>query len=232
MHLLKTPLIAAQSLWIRSMSPLLPAAGGPNHGSVDAPGHPPYRLGVVGESAAASVGAETHEQGIPGVLARSLAAGTQRRVEWVVFGSRSATITRVRQKLVPLLPADLDLVVLLTGFNDALANVKLEDWSIDIAATIEDLAVRNRHVVVSGIPPPASFPALPQPMAEHVDELSELMDEITQMACADRPGVTFAPNRALFDAHPDVMLAPESINPTPEGYELWATSMAKLVLPI
>lgn len=231
MKLFQAPLIAVQSLWVRSMAPCLPAAVGPNDGSVPAPGHPSYRLGVVGESTAASVGAESHEQGIPGALARFVSARTQRRVEWVVFGARNATIRRVREQLVPQLPSDLDLVVLLTGLNDALARVALETWSTDVAATIEDLAVRNRHVVVSGIPPVRGCRSLPEPLVGYLDERAGLMDGITRQICEDRADVTFAANRKLFEAHPDVMFS-EGLNPSKQGYELWANSLAQLVVPL
>lgn len=228
--MLRLPLIAMQSLFLGPMAPARPVPAGPNTGSVSAPGQPAFRLGVVGESTAASLGVPSHEKGISGVLARALAAGTQRRVDWVAFGSRRATIRRIREELVPQLPADCDLVVLLTGLNDVRSHVSVENWRYDVAATIEDLIVRNRRVLVSGIPPLSTFPALPHPLADYLDERACAMDAVTREVCAARDGVTFAPNRDTFEAHPECLFAEGEHHSHERCYELWARSLAKRVL--
>jgi lysophospholipase L1-like esterase len=76
---LRVPVIAAQAVWVRSRTERLPPAGGAVRGVVPAPAGglkespEPLRIGILGESTAAGCGVETHDQGFPGALARTLA---------------------------------------------------------------------------------------------------------------------------------------------------------------
>lgn len=222
MNLVTNTIVAAQSLWIRSATLFLPAAAGPNHGVVEAVGSPAFRLAVVGDSSAAGIGVSRHALGIAGGMARELAVSTGRRIEWLTLGRPSATLQRIRQYLIPELPVDQDLAVLVAGTSDALADRPLDEWSIDIGAAIEDLAVRHRRVLVAGLPPFAEFPCLPQPLAETLDERASAMDEVTSRVCESRHGVVFAPSRPFFPAETDGLFAVDGFHPSARAYAQWA----------
>lgn len=218
-------LVTGQSMWLRSAALFLPPASGPNHGVVDAPGSPAFRLAVVGDSPAAGIGVATHAQGIGGCLARELATTLERRVEWCVHGLATASVQRIRLRLIPRIPVDQDLVVLVAGISDALADTAMDDWSIDIAAAIEDLAVRHRRVLVVGAPPFAQFPCLPSPLSEVLEQRAIAMDEITSAVCEGRPGVTFASSRPM-PSETDGLFAVDGFHPSGPAYASWAHRMA------
>ncbi|WP_369751302.1 hypothetical protein, partial [Micromonospora sp. ATCC 39149] len=79
------PVVAAQGIWLRARTEILPPAGGPTTGATPAPPDVstgavdarPLRLGVLGESTAAGCGADTHDEGFTGALARALAERTR-----------------------------------------------------------------------------------------------------------------------------------------------------------
>lgn len=228
MNLWTNTLVAAQTMWVRSASLFLPPPGGPSHGVVEAPGSPEFRLALVGDSAAAGIGVSTHALGLAGSLGRELAVSTGRRVEWRVFAQSTATVQRIRQRLIPQLPVDHDLVVLVAGSTDALQATPLEEWSIDIAAAIEDLAVRHRRVLVAGAPPFADLPCLPSPLAETLDRRALAMDEITAAVCEARPGVVFASSRTVPD-ETEGLFAVDGFHPSARAYARWARSLAAVI---
>ncbi|WP_425309223.1 SGNH/GDSL hydrolase family protein [Ammonicoccus fulvus] len=195
---------------------------------VEAPGSPEFKLALVGDSAAAGIGVSTHSLGLGGSLARELAVSTGRRVEWRVFAQSIANVQRIRQRLIPQLPVDHDLVVLIAGMTDALAATPIDEWSIDIGAAIADLAVRHRCLLVVGTPPFAQMPCLPSPLREALDERGRAMDAVTAEFCAGRPGVVFSSGRTLPD-ETDGFFAVDGFHPSARAYARWARSLARTV---
>lgn len=129
MNPLLLPVIAAQGLWVRARTEVLPPAAGPDTGTVaeQAPG-PPMRVAVLGESTAAGCGVATHDEGFPGSLARALAASYDCPVTWKVVGRYGATGRRIRYQLLPQLGEGYDLAVLLAGANDVLGRRSPDQW--------------------------------------------------------------------------------------------------------
>ncbi|MDO5499718.1 MAG: SGNH/GDSL hydrolase family protein [Propionibacteriaceae bacterium] len=191
-------------------------------------GQPIFRLAVVGDSTAAGVGVDRHDQGVAGIFARTMAERLQRDVEWSANGAVHATLRKIRDQVIPSLPEDLDLVVLLAGVADALYGESLEDWSIDIAAAIEDLAVRHRHVIVAGMPPLKDFPVLPRALAAFLDERGREMDAETARVCAGRGNVTFASSRGPYRIRRE-LFASDGLHLSEAGYVAWANFLARQV---
>lgn len=225
----RATMAASQLWWLRTALAFHPSAAGPTVGAVDARGLPAYRIAIVGESSAAGVGVASHADGIPGSLARALARSLQRRVEWSVYARPRVSLRRVRQRLIPRVEPGQDLVVLMVGVTEALSATPLEDWSIDAAATIEDLAVRNRRVLVTGIPPFGCFPCVPSPLAEDLDARALAMDAVTEEICLNRPGVTFVPGRGHQISGPvttDQLFADDGFHASRTAYERWGGMLA------
>src|SRR5262245_15903382 len=143
MNPLLYPVIAVQSWQTRSRTELLPPAAGPTVGTVgDDMAGPPIRIAVLGESTAAGCGADTHEDGFPGCLARDLGGRTRRQVGWEVVGQYGATARRIRHRLLPQLGENFAVAVLLAGANDVLNRRSPEEWADDLTAIVDGLADR------------------------------------------------------------------------------------------
>lgn len=223
---------------------VLPEAAGPTSGTESAPGArsdgdpaPPLRLGLVGDSTAAGCGARTHDHGLPGELARALAPRTGRDVTWTVVGQHGATLRRIRHRLVPRLldggqrGADtFDLTVLLAGANDVLARRSTQEWRDDLGAVLGSLSGSSRHVVVTGAPAFASFPALGGALRRVLADGTTRLDEVTASLCAHTPGVTFVSSVALQPMAAE-FFARDGFHPSEAGYARWAEAIADQVAP-
>lgn len=223
-RLWQAPVIAAQALWLRNRRPVLSCAGGLDHGVIPGPGRPSFRLAIVGESTAAGVGVSGHDDGIAGALARRVRDALGREVAWTARGAQGSTVRLTRHHVIPQLDNDYHLVVLLAGVSDVINGETLADWSIDIAAAVEDLAVRNRHVLVAGMPPLRDFPQLPSPLAEFLDRRGQEMDVVTARIASGRDNVTFASSRPPKPLDP-TLFAADGMHMTAAGYAGWADAL-------
>lgn len=219
------PIVAVQGLWIRATTEMLPPAAGSATGIAgDGPGRP-VRLAVVGESTAAGCGVASHGEGFTGCLARELAARAGRPAAWEAVGQHGATARRIRYRLLPRLGCGLDVVVLLAGVNDVLTRRAPGQWGDDLAAIVDDLAARAEHVVVTGIPPFAAFPALPRTLARYLARRAEALDEVSRQVCAGRARVMWISSADLFSVDPD-FFARDRFHPSAPGYRRWAEVVA------
>ncbi|MEV4624527.1 SGNH/GDSL hydrolase family protein [Asanoa sp. NPDC049573] len=219
------PLAAAQGLWLRATLKPAPEAGGATNGTAPGVSGTPLRLAVVGDSTAAGCGATHHTEGFAAALAQRLAADTGRPVAWETVGRYGATARRVRHQLLPRLGDDLDLVVLLAGANDAMAGRSPTQWRDELTAILTDLTGRARQVVVAGIPPFTTFPALPATLARYLSERAGALDQVSQRICAQNP------DRTTFISSPAGQPPPEffgndRFHPSALGYRLWAQDVA------
>ncbi|MEU3254879.1 SGNH/GDSL hydrolase family protein [Streptomyces sp. NPDC006997] len=226
MNPLLLPLVAAQGLWVRARTEVLPPAAGPATGTVaeDAAG-PPMRIAVVGESTAAGCGVATHDEGFPGSLARALAASYGCPVTWEVVGRYGATGRRVRYQLLPQLGEGYDLAVLLAGANDVLGRRSPDQWAEDLAAIVDDLTRRAGSVVVVGTPPFADFPSLPGALARFCAEGAAGLDRASQRVCAERPQVAWINSTDIMRITGD-FFARDGFHPSAHGYRQWAQAVA------
>ncbi len=216
------PVLVAQALHVRRVTPRLPGAAGPVEGAVAGKGIP-FRLAVLGESTADGVGASTHEEALAGQLARALARGG-RAVAWQVVGRTGATAREVRDDLAPLVrPADV--VVIALGVNDTTELHTATRYRRDLLGLV--VALRRRlgpvDVLLAGVPPMGRFPGLPRPLRDVLAARSAALDaaaaELTRL-----PRVAHAPMRpALLD---DSTFAEDRFHPGPAGYAKWADELA------
>ena len=227
MNPLLFPVIAAQGLWVRYRTEVLPPAGGASSGSVTELGAGnPVRLAVVGESTAAGCGADTHDEAFPGALARELATRTGRPVSWDVVGQYGATSRRIRHRLLPQLGENYDLAVLLAGANDVLGRRRPSDWADDLAAVVDDLAARAEQVVVVGLPPFAAFPSLPWPLSDYLAGEAAGLDAVAAQVCADHSRTTWVSSTGVLRIDPN-FFARDGFHLSSCGYGQWAEVVAQ-----
>ncbi|MFD8493834.1 SGNH/GDSL hydrolase family protein [Amycolatopsis sp. NPDC059657] len=220
---LLAPVLFAQALHVRRVTPKLPGASGPVTGSV--PGGDPLRLLVLGESTVDGVGAASHEEALTGQLALALAERTGRGVRWQAVGRTGAN---ARVVLAELLPAaePADLVVIALGVNDTIELHSAGRYRRDLLRLV--VAVRRElgpvPVLLAGVPPMDRFPVLPQPLRAVLGARSAALDEAAARLTRV-PGVGHAPMPSEILSGD--LFAEDGFHPGPTGYRDWATQLAQ-----
>ncbi len=219
------PLLLAQGRWVRWRVPKLPEPDGAREGSVGT-GHA-LRLLILGDSAAAGVGADHQAEALSGRLVEQL--GAQLAIDWQL---RARSGDRCRDALAAL-RADpqlrCDVALLSIGVNDATALASPRRFADDMTALLEHLRRRVGAglIVLSGLPPVGQFPALPQPLRWRLGAQARRLDRVLQRLAADSADCLHLPFGPLPDAG---VMARDGFHPGPPVYRLWAAAAAAPII--
>lgn len=209
---------------MRRRTPRLPEPEGERSGRCGR--GPRLRLLVLGDSAAAGVGAAHQDEALCGQLVRELSPHFD--LHWRLLactGDRTRdTLRRLRAE--PGLRCDLVLTSL--GVNDVTA---LSSGRAFLAAQRELLDHLRQHggarrILVSGLPPMGAFPALPQPLRALLGAHARRLDAALADWLATRPDAEHLPFGALPDA---TMMASDGFHPGPPIYALWARAAGERI---
>lgn len=218
------PLLLAEGLYARVVTARLPPAG-ERRGRTPGGAGSPVRLVGLGDSIIAGIGVPRHAESLVGQLAQRVAERTGRPVEWEAVGFSGATSKVILDKLLPsAVRTEPELAVLSLGVNDAVRGVPPRVFKERLAAIVDALTSSRRRptVVFGGIPPLASFPALPWPLSRLLGERAARL----QQAAIDLTGyrglkVVVFPlrlDRAAF--------ARDGFHPGPAGCAEWSRWVA------
>jgi lysophospholipase L1-like esterase len=161
------PLLLAEGLYVRLATARLPPAKDRRGRTGPATGRAITVVGL-GDSIVAGIGVPSHRQGLVGQVSERVAERTGRPVEWEAIGFSGATSQLVLERLLPTVAgAEPELAVVSVGVNDAVRGTKPRVFKDRLAAIVDGLVSTRRQpsVVFGGIPPLASFPALPWPLS-------------------------------------------------------------------
>ena len=111
------PVLLYQGKQARRTTPRLPEAGGSPCGQYGE-GTPARRVLVIGESTAAGVGVETHDQGLASQLAKQIHERTGQTIAWHTFGINGIRLGALIRKLETTELPEADVVLLSMGVND------------------------------------------------------------------------------------------------------------------
>lgn len=219
------PLLLVQGRQVRRTVPELPEPAGAREGESGSGMY--LRLLIVGDSAAAGVGATTQDEALAGQLAAALAPTF--RLRWKLLAFTGATtadmLTRLRQT-----PAEaFDVVITSLGVNDVTGRRSLAEWRRQQVELVELLTGRFavRHVLLSGLPPMHRFPALPQPLRWYVGSRARDFDRVLADLAGKRPGCEFL---ALGHEMMEISaMASDGFHPGPPIYALWAREAARRI---
>jgi lysophospholipase L1-like esterase len=225
------PLVVAQGTAVRRRLPSLPPPAPPHHGLL--PGEAPLiRLLAIGESTVAGVGLKCGDETVASTTARSLSTLTHRGVAWRAEGLSGATAGDGLKQLLPRLePEPADLIIIAFSVNDVIGYRSPAAFANDLL----NLVVAARHrvgnaaVVIAGIAPIFSFPALPWPLRTILGWRSAALQFAANRLERDLSRVSV--ERFSQPLEPD-LFAPDGFHPNVRAHALWGEEIAALAMPL
>jgi lysophospholipase L1-like esterase len=218
------PLLLVQARRVRRATPRLSEPAGPRSG-IDGSG-PALRVLIVGDSAAAGVGAATQEEALSGRLIAALRSSF--RVSWTLSAQTGHTSSDLLDTLRAAAAEPFDVVLVSIGVNDVTGRTASRTWVARQTLLIELFASKFAagHVIFSGLPPMHAFPALPQPLRWYLGARARRLHELLRRIVAtdsrcELLEVEFPLTRAY--------MAPDGFHPGPAAYALWAHAAAQAI---
>ena len=220
------PVLLAQGRRVRRTVALLPEPEGARKG---ASGRGPLlRLLVVGDSAAAGVGAQTQDDALTGRVVAGLAPSFH--VGWKLVAFAGATTAGMLDRLQQTPAGPFDVVLTSLGVNDVTGRLSLTDWrrqQKQLIAMLED-KFRARHILLSGLPPMHRFPALPQPLRWYLGSRARDFDRVLAGLARNHARAEFVRlGYAMMD--PQAMAA-DGFHPGPAIYGSWAAELVRRIV--
>ena len=225
------PIAIVQGATTRRRIPTLPPAKAPLEGDVAGVGKP-IRFLAIGESSVCGVGVSVGDETVAAVAARALGRRTNRPVIWRSLGLSGATARDARKHLVPRIePHPVDLVLIAFGVNDAACYRSPTAFVDDLVALVT--AVRNRvgeaTVIIAGVAPLDSFPALPWPLRTILGWRSKAL----QAAVERLPQrlTRLIVERFVLPITSD-LFAHDKFHPNAKAHKLWGEEIGTLAIPL
>jgi len=220
------PLLIAQGRRLRRNIPQLPEPDGVRNGVCGM--GPRLDLLVLGDSAAAGVGARSQALGLLGQTVAGLM--TQFEVHFTLVArtgaTAGATLEHLRAK--PLGPAHAVLVSL--GVNDATQARSTSAWLSTMLKLDALLLAQSGSslVIYSGFPPVAKFPALPQPLRMSVGLHARKLDRVLEDFCNRAPHRGYLSFIEFGEFKPE-LTASDGFHPGEGAYAVWGAKAARRI---
>lgn len=221
------PLLYLQGRYVRLRVPRLPEPPGARQGVVG--DGPPLRLLIIGDSAAAGVGADSQNAALAGQLVTRL--GRHYRIDWRLEARTGATTRQTLMHLRRIARADqssYDVLLTSLGVNDITRNTSEAEW-LARQQELRDFARQAlgvRLLIVTAVPPIGRFPALPHPLRWYLGRRAARFNHQLRQALMAEPAAS------LLDLHFPLdqrAMAPDGFHPGPEIYAAWAELAANLI---
>jgi lysophospholipase L1-like esterase len=218
------PVLFLQGGYVRRVTPRLPEPSGLRQGVAGV--GPPLRLLIVGDSAAAGVGAATQDEALSGQLVAALAPDF--RVSWKLVATTGFNTQAALQSLQQI-PAEIfDVAVTSLGVNDVTGRCGIRKWVKLQAELVELLKSKfgTRFILLSGLPPMHVFPALPQPLRWYLGAQAVSFNKALGDWVKLNDRAEFFP--VNFPQVPGIM-ASDGFHPGPAAYLIWARHLAEKI---
>jgi len=219
-----SPLLFAQGAYVRRVTPRLPEAPGNRSGL--AGGGPSLNLLILGDSAAAGVGAASQANALAGRLVDELMPDF--KVSWQLHAESGVTTRDLIARIAGVTGGRFDVAIVSIGVNDVITGQRTRQWTVALASLLDLLesAFGVRHVLLSELPPMHRFTALPQPLRWCVGlRARRFNDELVRFAGRDgRCAVV-----SLKYPRDPSYLAADGFHPGEPAYRHWAAAVAASV---
>lgn len=222
--LVLSPILVMQGIITRRSVPRLPEPPGARDGETGE--GRPLRLLILGDSAAAGVGASHQDQALLGQVVGSLQANC--RVTWSLRARNGNTTSTVLKLLKSQPPQDYDVVVTSLGVNDVTSLVGAKEWRRQQAElrTILKQKFNADLIIVSGLPPLHGFPALPQPLRWILGSRATRFNRYLEADVTADEDTIFLDVRFTSDTS---LMASDGFHPGPDVYAQWAQRVAAAI---
>lgn len=219
--LLLAPILLVQGRYVRRVTPRLPEAAGER---ADRCGQGPLlRLLVLGDSAAAGVGAGNQRAALAGQLAANLA--TTHEVAWLLHAQTGWLLADLVDSLAGLGDSRFDVAVISIGVNDVTGRTSDRRWQQglrDLAGHLHTQYGVNQ-LLFSPVPPMHQFPALPQPLRWYLGMRAHELNTQLRAVLAGDPKCEVL-NMALPNDR--AYIASDGFHPSERTYAEWAQQAA------
>lgn len=218
------PLLFAQGLYVRRVTPRLPEANGSREGALGR--GEPLSLLLLGDSAAAGVGVDNQSEALAGQLTGILSK--THTVHWRLFANNGKTSDELFKEVKQYSKQAIDWVVVSIGVNDVTGMTSRKQWSSNLSSIAKELEHRfyNPKIIWTSLPPMHLFPALPQPLRHclglRAKQLSQDLMEV----------VASLENNYLLTINAPVehdFIADDGFHPSAKTYRLWAEAAAQII---
>ncbi len=222
--LLLGPVFLVQGKYVRRVTPKLPEPEGGREGLCGE--GPAFSVLIIGDSAAAGVGAASQDEALSGHLLGALSS--RYAVIWKLLAQSGDTSTQLLDKMRCVPDAHFDAVVVSIGVNDVTSMTTTATWLNNLRAlhTLLQQKFGAPQVYFSSLPPMHLFPALPHPLrwwlGRRALQFNRLLEEFAQ----NRPRCTFV---AIPYPPDQQLIAADGFHPGPLAYRLWGAHLAELL---
>ncbi len=236
---LAAPLLLAQGVYVRRVTPRLPEAAGAREGeralggAAATPAAMPGTAGdvtlrvlITGDSSAAGVGAAHQDEALPGQLVGALAGrGGAGRLRWQVIARTGIDTRALLEMLRAQEPAPFDVAVISIGVNDVTGRRGVGAWLADLERVEARLRAVAPHsaLIFSGMPPMHRFPALPQPLRAYLGGRAHDFDAALRAWVGPRKHARYA---GIPDSDDLSLVASDGFHPGPGAYRVWSEQIA------
>ncbi len=228
------PVLLVQGKLVKMRALRLPEAEGPRHGATgtDEPG---LRLLVVGDSAAAAVGAPRQADGLAPSLADELARRAGCVVAWRVVARSGLAAVDMVDFLVEQLGAlggdafRADLIVTSLGVNDVMGLTPSADFKAAMERMIGMLREQCGEgvpCVLGRVPPLNASPLFAEPLRGLVAWRIERINGLLAQVASGHASVALASEPSQLDPEG---LAEDGFHPNATSYRAWAEHLADVV---
>jgi len=221
---LLAPVLIAQGLHVRRVTPRLPEPEGVRAGTCGTGAK--IKLLIVGDSAAAGVGAATQHNALSGRLITAL--GSSHEVSWKLVAHTGDASSQVLARLRAESNEVFDVVVVSVGVNDVTSRTGDKEWLLNLQSIIELLKSKfhAHHIILSSLPPMHLFPALPQPLRWWLGLRAKKLNRIMENIAGNYNECTFLSAPFPFEQN---LMAEDGFHPGEPAYTLWGDELAKLI---
>ena len=261
------PLVVIQAMWVRKKTLRLPEASGnrkitslesgetPDSSSDDASDDAPiFKVLILGDSAAAGVGAKKQEHALLGQLHHRIGSMALShlsplshpahlpRSDNVAVSSRLLAQTGftsgdVLQTLKSQQVEALSVALVSVGVNDVTRFTSIMQWQRNIQALIDTLTntFKCQLIIFTALPPMHLFPAIPQPLRSILGARARILNQVMseQLQCNENTALLFVSSvgddvsmKEMFDSG---LMAHDGFHPSEKGYALWADEAVHLI---